>query len=359
MRNSWVLGELPLSFDIETREILKKLPLAHAALAELKGIGESIPDQNILINTLAIQEAKDSSEVENIITTHDELFAAEVNKEKSSSPASKEVLNYVSAMKRGFGLISEQGFISSRTILQIQSELEKNSAGFRKVPGTVLRSNQGGKVIYEPPQNGAKIISLMSNLEKYINDFDRDDFDVITKMAIIHFQFESIHPFYDGNGRTGRILNILYLILQKQQSLPILYLSKYVIQNKSEYYKYLQIIRDENNWEPWIQYIINAVIETANDTTKLIKNIKSLMNEMKVEMRSRYKFYSHDLINNIFRHPYTKVEFLVEELSVSKNTAMSYLNKLVQDGFLHKEKKGYSNFYVNTKLYKLLENTKS
>lgn len=353
--NTWKLAGLPLTIDVETKKILKALPKAHAALAELRGIADTIPDQNILINTLAIQEAKDSSEIENIITTHDELYQTDIDKERVFSPESKEVMNYVSAMKKGYQLVVEQGFISSRTILEIQSELEKNKAGFRKVPGTVLRSSKDGEVIYEPPQNGKDIVELMSNLEKYINDFSQDDFDVITKMAIIHFQFESIHPFYDGNGRTGRILNILYLILEKQQSLPILYLSKSIIRNKANYYKFLQEVRDENNWENWILYMINAVTETAQETTELIKSIKEQMNQIKVEFRKRYKFYSHELINNIFKHPYTKIDFIIEELGVSKNTASSYLNKLAEDGFLEKKKLGYSNYYVNKDLYKLLE----
>lgn len=352
----WELSGLPLPIDIETKRILKVLPKAHAALAELKGIAETIPDQNILINTLAIQEAKDSSAIENIITTHDELYQADIDNERAHTPESKEVINYVTAMKKGYQLVVNQGFISCRTILEIQSELEKNKAGFRKLPGTVLRSSIDGQVIYEPPQNGDDIIDLMSNLENYINDFGLDEFDVITKMAIIHFQFESIHPFYDGNGRTGRILNILYLILEQQQSLPILYLSKSIIRNKGNYYKYLQEVRDDNHWENWILYMIDAVTETALETTELIKGIKNQMNQIKVEFKKRYKFYSHELINNIFKHPYTKIDFIIEELGVSKNTASSYLNKLTEDGFLEKKKLGYSNYYVNKELYQLLEN---
>ncbi len=351
----WLIKELPIDENLESRAILKALPKAHAALAELKGIAETIPDQSILINTLSIQEAKDSSEIENIITTHDQLYKSDIFSNSDVSPASKEVLRYVSAIKTGFQLVQKNNFIDTKTIVKIQTELEMNSAGIRKLPGTVLRNAVTSQVIYEPPQNSLEIIRLMTNLEKYINDNELDDYDIITKMAIIHFQFESIHPFYDGNGRTGRILNILYLIMNELQTLPILYLSRYITQNKSSYYKLIQDVRDNNNWEEWILFIIKAVTETAISTTILIKEIKVLMSEHKSVLKSNYKFYSHELLNNLYRHPYTKVEFIIEELGVSKNTALSYLNKLANDGVLTKTKLGYSNFYINTNLYNLLE----
>ena len=226
----WQLTELPLQNDIESKAILKKLPMAHAALAELKGVAASIPNQEILINSLGLQEAKDSSAIENIITTHDELYLSELNLDAFSSPQAKEVQNYIAATKSGFELISKTGLLTNSSIINIQQALESNNAGFRKLPGTALKNAATGEEIYLPPQNHDDIVRLMMNLEKYINQNDLSDFDPIVKMAIIHFQFESIHPFYDGNGRTGRIINILYLILQELQTLPILYLSSYVIQ---------------------------------------------------------------------------------------------------------------------------------
>lgn len=194
----------------------------------------------------------------------------------------------------------------------------------------------------------------MANFERYVNDSGMQDCDPLIKMAIIHFQFESIHPFYDGSGRTGRIINILYLILEKLQSLPILYLSNYIIRNKSDYYRFLQKVRDENLWEDWILFMIKGVEETARETIELIIKIKSLMLDYKHRLRDNYKFYSQDLLNNLFKHPYTKIEFLVNDLGVSRLTAASYLNKLADDKMLRKDKLGTGNYYINEALFELL-----
>lgn len=272
----WELSELPLNIDLETIKVLKSLPSAHAALAELKGIASTIPNQNILINTLGLQEAKDSSAIENIITTHDDLYKSELNLNKFNSLNSKEVQNYISALKRGFELSSKSGLLTHKIILQIQEVLEDNQAGYRKLPGTALKNAATGETIYTPPQDYDEIMRLMSNLEKYINDSEMSNVDPLIKMAIIHFQFESIHPFYDGNGRTGRIINILYLVIAKLQNLPILYLSSYIIKHKSHYYKYLQKVRDEDLWEDWILFMIKGVEETARETIELIIKIKAL-----------------------------------------------------------------------------------
>ena len=350
----WELSELPLNIDLETIKVLKSLPSAHAALAELKGIASTIPNQNILINTLGLQEAKDSSAIENIITTHDDLYKSELNLNKFNSLNSKEVQNYISALKRGFELSSKSGLLTHKIILQIQEVLEDNQAGYRKLPGTALKNAATGEIIYTPPQDYDEIVRLMSNLEKYINDSEMSNVDPLIKMAIIHFQFESIHPFYDGNGRTGRIINILYLVIAKLQNLPILYLSSYIIKHKSDYYKYLQKVRDEDLWEDWILFMIKGVEETARETIELIIKIKELMLEYKQLLRDNYKFYSQDLLNNLFKHPYTKIEFVVQDLGVSRLTAANYLNKLAEDNVLKKEKLGTSNYYVNEKLFKLL-----
>ncbi|MEM6801911.1 MAG: Fic/DOC family N-terminal domain-containing protein [Bacteroidota bacterium] len=350
----WQPGLLPYEKEIETKKVLKALPRAHRALAELKGIVQIIPNQNILLNTLALQEAKDSSGVENIITTHDELYKAELDLKKIRSVAAKEVQNYAAALKRGFDLVKEIGLLTNRHILTIQSILEQNSAGFRKALGTTLKNQQTGEVIYQPPQDHKIIVSLMENLELFINDNEMADYDPLVKMAIIHFQFESIHPFYDGNGRTGRIINILYLVLQELLELPVLYLSRYIIHNKRDYYKYLQGIREHNSWEPWILFMIDSVEKTSFQSIELIKAIRDLMQSYKIQIRSNYKFYSHELLNNLFKHPYTKIEFVEEELGVSRITAANYLNALAKDGLLLKAKLGKSNYYINESLVSLL-----
>lgn len=352
---TWELKELPLNgIDFETKKVLKALPSAHAALAELKGIASTIPNQSILINTLGIQEAKDSSAIENIITTHDELFKSELNLDSFNSLQAKEVQNYIAALKKGFELVKQKNILSTNSILQIQETIENNKAGFRKVPGTDLRNFQTGDVIYTPPQDYQVIIRLMNNLEKYINDPAIQECDPLIKMAVIHFQFESIHPFYDGNGRTGRIINILYLILENLQNLPILYLSNFIIKNKSDYYKYLQSVRDEGSWEEWILFMIKGVEITARETIELILKIKELMLDYKHKLRDNYKFYSQELLNNLFKHPYTKIEFVVSEIGVSRLTAANYLNKLAEDKVLVKRKLGTANYYINQELVDLL-----
>jgi Fic family protein len=351
---NWGLTELPLNIDLETKKILKALPAAHAALAELKGIASTIPNQHILINTLGLQEAKDSSAIENIITTHDDVYKSELNLNAFRSLDAKEVQNYISALKKGFELITKKELLTNNTILQIQEVLEDNKAGFRKLPGTALKNAATRETIYTPPQYYDEIIRLMTNLEKYINDSSMQDCDPLIKMAIIHFQFESIHPFYDGNGRTGRIINILYLILEKLQNLQILYLSNYIIKHKSDYYSFLQKVRDENLWEEWILFMIKGVEVTARETIELIIKIKELMLDYKHRLRDNYKFYSQDLLNNLFKHPYTKIEFVVNDLGVSRLTAANYLNKLSEDKMLRKDKLGTGNYYINEELFELL-----
>ncbi|MBN1769367.1 MAG: Fic family protein [Prolixibacteraceae bacterium] len=352
----FVLKELPLTVDVETKAVLKSLPKAHAALAELKGIASTIPNQIILINTLGLQEAKDSSAIENIITTHDDLYKSELNLDSFNSLQAKEVQNYISALKKGFELVKNKGLITNSIIIDIQSELEKNNAGFRKLPGTALKNAATGETVYTPPQDINDIKRLMSNLERFINDPTVSDYDPLIKLAIIHYQFESIHPFYDGNGRTGRIINILYLILEELQTLPILYLSNYIIRHKADYYRLLQQLRDNEHWEEWLLFMITGIEKTSRETIDLINEIKKLMQEFKHKLRDNYKFYSQDLLNNLFKHPYTKIEFVVNDLNVSRITAANYLNKLADDGLLRKSKIGTGNYYINESLFKILTN---
>jgi len=266
----------------------------------------------------------------------------------------KEVQNYISALKKGYFLVKKQGLVTTNDIIEIQSELEKNIAGFRKVAGTALKNGRIGETGYTPPQDYDTICRLMGNLELFINDDELSDFDPLVKMAIIHYQFESIHPFYDGNGRTGRIINMLYMVMQNLLDIPVLYLSSYIIGNKGEYYKLLQSVRDTDEWEEWLIYMINGVEQTAKNTIELINDIKQLMMEYKNLIRDNYKFYSQDLLNNLFKHPYTKIELLENDLGITRNTASAYLNKLAKDGLLKKSKLGKSNFYINEKLFEIL-----
>jgi len=340
--------------NIESKKVLKKLASAHRALAELKGISASIPNQAILINTLGLQEAKDSSAIENIITTHDEIYKAGLHIGEMASLEAKEVQNYIGALKKGFQLISNHNILNINSIIEIQSVLEKNNAGFRKVPGTVLKNTRTGMTIYSPPQDYQTILSLMGDLEKFINNEPKSDIDPLVKMSIIHHQFESIHPFYDGNGRTGRIINVLYLILCGLLDSPILYLSRFIINKKDNYYRLLQETRNNDNWENWILYMLDGVEKTSRETIKLIREIRKLMFEYKYVLRDNYKFYSQDLLNNLFKHPYTKIAFIEADLNVSRVTAANYLNRLAKDGLLKKERLGTGNYYVNEKLFSLL-----
>ena len=354
---TYEIKELP--FDnmesLETRAVLKKLSSAHRYLAELKGVVSSIPNEAILINTLVLQEAKNSSEIENIVTTHDELFKAELSV-VDQNLATKEVQNYNQALKSSFAVIRKNQIIRLSDILTIQEELEKNVAGFRKLPGTTLQNNRG-QVVYTPPQHSDDVKRLMDNLVTFTNENEACDLDPLVKMAIIHHQFESIHPFYDGNGRTGRIINILYLITQGRLDLPVLYLSNYLIQNKADYYRYLQEVRDTGEWEGWILFMLDSVEETAISTIALIKEMKKLMQFYKHTIREQKpKIYRQELLNNLFNHPYTKIEFVQNDLDVTRKTATKYLDELTEIGLLQKEKIGRTSYYINIALYQLFMN---
>ncbi len=346
------MENLPLKFDFETVPILKALNKASRSLAELKGEVRTIPNQNIVINTLTLQEAKESSAIENIVTTQDDLFRAEVDDTFKNFNA-KEVQHYSEALRFGFNIIKNQGGLSANNIKELQAILEPNKSGFRKMPGTTLKNGKG-EVVYSPPQSAVEVDSLMRNLEQYINNDELQEADPLIKMAIIHFQFESIHPFYDGNGRCGRIINILYLVLKGLMDLPVLYLSRYIIENKSDYYRLIQDVRDNDNYEEWIVWILKGVEETAQTTIKVVKNIKGLMSHCKFEMQNKTSVYSKELLDALFVHPYTKISFIEHQLNVHRNTAANLLNSLVEIGILEKLKFGRSNYYVNKALYALL-----
>jgi Fic family protein len=345
---------LPMSHltarDFESSAILKATASASRQLAELKGLAAAIPNQGILINSLVLQEAKDSSEIENIITTHDELFRSANDPEQAATPAAKEVRNYVQALRVGHTQVKKSGLLTINHILQIQAELEQNYAGFRKLPGTALKSS-AGEVVYTP---------LMGDLERFINDDASFDADPLIKMALIHHQFESIHPFYDGNGRTGRIINVLYLVNKGLLDTPVLYLSRHIMRTKPTYYRLLQAVREHEGveatalWQEWVLYMLTAVEQTAAQTIHTVRSIRDALQDYKHRIRADYKFYSQDLINNLFMHPYTKIDFVERDLKVTRLTAARYLDALAAGGLLKKLKIGRSSYYVNVSLNAIL-----
>lgn len=357
MADEYIPAPLPLSIDLETKEILKKVISANRALAELKGVVNSIPNQHILINALSLQEAKDSSEIENIITTHDELYRASVSIASISQQA-KEVQRYREALYTGFSLIGEHRLLLKKHIIEIQKVLEGNDAGMRSQSGTVLKNEQSGEVVFMPPQNPQTIQTLMDNLEHYINTPKLDDLDALIKMAIVHYQFEAIHPFYDGNGRTGRIVNILFLMLSGLLEIPILYLSSYIIKNKSEYYRLLRAVSSDGTWQEWVMYMLEGVEQTAQKSIVLINAINATMQESKeVILKALPKLYSKELLELLFKHPYTKINFLVEELGITRKTAGLYLKAFEEIGILKSERKGREVYFINKRLFELLKNS--
>jgi len=346
---------LPPKTEFETVVVMKQLVRSHQALAELKGYAQTLPDQEILINSVILQEAKDSSEIENIITTNDELFKG-IALQHDLSPQVKEVLNYRSALWEGFTFVRKKGFLSSNGIMTIQERLECNRQGIRKLPGTVLKNERTGKVIYTPPDQPDIIQQLLKNLEEYLNT-DIGKTDPLIKMAVAHYQFESIHPFYDGNGRTGRIVNVLYLVLEKLLSSPILYLSRYIIRNKADYYRLLQEVRTKNKWTEWVLYMLRAIEETSRDTLYLINQIQNAMKitaDIIKEKQTR-KIYSKDLLELLFEKPYVRVGNLVEKGIASRNIAAKYLRMLENAGIVRSKKKGRDVLYVNIRLFDILK----
>lgn len=353
---TYVLPRLPPPVELETPAVLRAAALAHRHLAELKGRARAIPNQGILIDTLALQEAKASSEVENIVTTQDELFRAGLDLMDASSPAAKEVASYVEALKRGFDqLHAAQGVLSNNTLIEMFQVLKRTGERYRATPGTALRNERTGTIVYVPPQTRAEIERHMTALEVFINDDAASALDPLVKMAVIHHQFESIHPFSDGNGRIGRILNVLYLTRVGLLEIPVLYLSRYVTANKADYYRLLQSVRDDGNWEPWLLYMLDAVAVTAQRTLRLIEGMGQLMAAYKQGLRAHPTIkYSQDLLNNLFRHPYTRIEFLQKDLDVTRQTAARRLDQLAAAGFVEKHQAGRSNYYINKPLVDLL-----
>ena len=352
--NEYKLPMLPPNIELETTAVLKNLAKSNRALAELKGYADTIPNKHILINAVMINEAKDSSAIENIITTHDDVYRA-MSTAIGASSAAKEVVSYRTALWFGYEQVKSREMITTNMIVEIQSIIEKNRAGIRKLPGTFLMNERTGETVYTPPSGEEEIRELLSNLEKYINE-DFDDIDPLIKLAVIHYQFESIHPFYDGNGRSGRIINVLYLVLKKLLDSPILYLSSYIIRNKSQYYKSLQEVRTKGNWEDWIIYILNGIESTAEETLQIVKKINQEIEAMSSEIKDKLpKIYSKELIDLLFYEFYTKTVYIEKGLSISRKTAVNYLNALEKEGFLTSEKIGKERIYQNKRLYDLVK----
>lgn len=348
------LPVLPPKISLETVSFLRKVASARAALAELKGAAPIIPNQNILINAISLRESKDSSEIENIITTNDKLFKAISSNLKILDSSTKEVIYYREALWEGYKEVEKTKMITVNSINFIQEKIIKNNAGVRKLPGTKIENTKTGKVIYTPPDGEQLLNSMLANLEIYINK--NGDIDPLIKLAVIHYQFEAIHPFYDGNGRTGRIINILYLILKNLLDIPVLYLSSYIIRNKKKYYDLLRSVTENNNWEEWILFILAGIEETSKETIEKIKEIKNLLDEtIEIVKEKSPKIYKKELIELIFEQPYSKINYVVQRKIASREAAGKYLSTLSNLGILKIYKFGKENLYLNVKLYNLLK----
>jgi Fic family protein len=334
LKPTYPIPALPPPGAVESVAVLKEAARAHRFLAELKGSAGKMPNPGILINTLALQEAKASSEIENIVTTQDEMFQASLFEAHIGSPAAKEVARYGAALRCGYErMLEQQNILSNNTLVAMFQILKRSTGGFRETPGTALKNDQNGAIVYVPPQAAL---------------------DPLVRMAIIHHQFESIHPFPDGNGRIGRIINVLYLVQQDLLGIPILYLSRYITRNKGEYYRQLQHVRETGEWEGWLLYMLQAVADTAVATLELVEEIDVLMADYKHRIRSEHsRIYSQDLLNNLFAHPYTRIEFLQKDLGVTRQTAARHLFQLTEAGLLAKHQVGRSSYYINTPLVEL------
>ena len=341
------------NINLKTNKILEELTLASRALAELKGFSNTIPNMNILINSITINEAKDSSAIENIVTTHDDIYKV-LTESGYKQESAKEVVDYRNAIWTGFEQVKKDGYINTNTIVKIQGIIEHNNAGIRKLPGTELKNSITGQTVYTPPQKEEEIRNYLKNLEDFINNSE-DGIDPLIKVCLIHYQFESIHPFYDGNGRTGRILNILYLVLNKLIDSPIIYLSRYINNTKQEYYKLFNEVRENNNFEDWILYLLKGIEITSMETINLIKKIQTEMESYKEEFKEKLpKIYSKELIESLFYEVYTKISYIETNCNVTRITATSYLNQLEEVGLLESEKIGREKIYKNVRLIKLL-----
>ena len=351
------LPDLPPKTELETPAVLKATTRASRALAELKGRTHSIPNPTILLNTLALQEAKLSSEIENIFTTNDELFRGLAAHGNSTdlSPHAKEVLHYRDALWHGMHVIRERPFLSTNLTVEIVNIIKENNVGIRNLPGTKLQNPNTQEVIYTPPEGEDLLRRKLANLEKFSND-SSSDLDPLVRVGVTHYQFEAIHPFFDGNGRTGRILIILQLIMNRLLEIPILFLSRFVIEHKQQYYRHLRAVTERGEWEGWLLYMLAAIEKTAHDTTEKINDIRDLLAETLEEAKRMLPkpVFSKELIELIFEQPYCKIRF-VEEAGIAKRlTATKYLRALEKSGFVVPTKRGTELIFINHRLWRLL-----
>ncbi|KAK3605121.1 hypothetical protein CHS0354_000790 [Potamilus streckersoni] len=344
---------LPPKADIETKTLLRKTISAGRALAQLNGTLLNLPNPTLFIDTIYLQEAKASSEVENIITTNDELYQSLVADRKAENSATKEVLNYKEALWLGLVQLKKKPFITTNLCIKIVQCIKQNNASIRVIPGTAL-TNVHGEVIYTPPSGENIIREKLANLEKFINE--DETIDPLIKMALMHYQFEAIHPFLDGNGRTGRILLLLYLKLSGLLNTPAIYLSGYIIKHKAEYYQRLRGVTENGEWEKYILYMLNMIEETSVKGLEQLNKITSLMGKTAEQLKKKLpKIYSKDLIEILFRLPYTKRQHLMNENIGNSKTVGNYLVSLEENGFLKSVKVGKEKLYLNQKLLKILE----
>lgn len=337
---------LPPASELETKAILKQAIAANRALANLRGLAGQIPNQGMLINSITLQEARLSSEIENIVTTNDELYRADADADGKADPHTKEVLRYRQALYHGFDALKVRP-LTTNLFIEIAQLIKQADIGIRAIPGVALKN--GADVVYTPPVGENVIRDKLSDLERYIHV--DDGVDPLIKMAVLHYQFEAIHPFPDGNGRTGRILNLLYLVQQDLMDVPVLFLSRYIIANKGDYYLGLQKVTEEHDWENWVLFMLRAVESTSQQTFNQVKRVLAIMEAVReLVQREAFGIYSKDLIEVIFRHPYTKIQFLVDANIAKRQTASTYLQTLAGLGVLREHKSGREKYYINDAL---------
>jgi Fic family protein len=342
------LPDLPPVAELETKEVLKQAIVANRMLANLRGLAAQIPNQGMLINSIALQEARLSSEIENIVTSSDELYRADADAGGQTDAQTKEVLRYREALYYGFRALETRP-LSINLFLEIVQIIKQTDIQVRAVPGTVLKNPNTIDVVYTPPVGQTVILDKLSNLEKFIHA--EDDLDPLIKMAVIHYQFEAIHPFPDGNGRTGRILNLLYLVEKGLLDIPVMFLSRYIMAHRSAYYEGLRGVTERQDWQGWLLYMLRAVESTARQTYDQVTQIRTLMEQVRERVqREKPGVYSKDLIEVIFKHPYTKIQFVVDAGVAKRQTASTYLQELAGMGILRPSKQGREIYYINDAL---------
>lgn len=350
------LPDLPPKTNLETPEIFRATIRANKLLAELKGFCQTLPYPEILLNTVVLQESKESNAIENIVTTQDELYKATLMMEDViKNQAAKEVLQYREAIYWGLKQLEKTPLITTNLLVGIMQKLRWSTENIRKHSGTKLSNPTNGQIVYTPPEGEDIIRTKLAALERFINDAEMSDLDTLIKMALIHYQFEAIHLFNDGNGRTGRILNIFYLIQQELIGLPVLYLSKYIIENKADYYRLLREVTEKENWTEWVLYVINGVAETAQLTLAKIRTILALKDEAEKDIKPLMgSSFSKELVELIFSYPYIKISVLEERAIAKRQTASQYLQKIESIGYLDSVKIGREVYYINQKLIDIL-----